>query len=135
MPRSKPLRWTRIADRETKAAIEEVIRYYEDQLATAALPTGTIVIWTGTACPAGYSEVTALRGTFPRAVPSGGTVGATGGSDNHAHLISHVPDQTTTFFTGSGTSVTVASQGHGHVNTGTTTTLPPYTDVLYCQKG
>ncbi len=51
------------------------------------LPIGTVILWVNspTTIPDGWEIYTAAVGKFVRGVPSGGTVGATGGSETHYH--------------------------------------------------
>ena len=61
----------------------------------ADLPIGSIIMFDGTTLPVGWYDcdgashggVTTpnLVGRFPKGVPSGGTLGATGGSSTHSH--------------------------------------------------
>lgn len=57
----------------------------------ADLPIGSIVMFDGFTPPAGWHDCDGDNGTpnligaFPMGVPSGGTLGATGGSETHVH--------------------------------------------------
>lgn len=124
---------------------------------TPPVPSGLIAIFT-TACPTGWTRVTALDNRFPR---GSGSYGATGGSDSHRHAISgntgsessHThgfttggPDSTITLSAGAlpaasqihvHTGTTDPGSSHSHslgLDTNDTTTLPPYLDVVFCSK-
>ena len=70
----------------------------------ADLPIGSIVMFDGVTPPTGWYDcdgsshagVTTpnLLNRFPKGVPSGGTLGATGGSSTHVHSNSDTGDQT-----------------------------------------
>lgn len=61
----------------------------------ADLPVGSIIMFNGTTPPIGWYDCDGashggittpnLIGRFPKGVPSGGTLGATGGSSTHTH--------------------------------------------------
>ena len=58
------------------------------------VPAGSIVFFAADTCPAGWSEVTDLRGRVPVGVPAGGTVSTTVGTaleDEGTRTISQVP--------------------------------------------
>lgn len=124
-----------------KALAGEASRALDAQ-APYLLPAGGIILWTGTACPRGFAEVEALQGAFPMGNPVGGTVGDTGGADTHGHTITVAesgPSSTAAVPNGDGTlgTSTVASSSHQHAPTATAASasnLPPYVQVLFCQK-
>ncbi len=70
----------------------------------ADLPIGSIVMFDGVTPPVGWYDCDGathsgvvtpnLIGRFPKGVPSGGTLGATGGSSTHVHSNSDTGDQT-----------------------------------------
>ncbi len=76
----------------------------------ADLPIGSIVMFDGVTPPVGWYDCDGsthsgvvtpnLIGAFPKGVPSGGTLGATGGSDTHSH-----------------TNLDTGYQTHGHTAT------------------
>jgi hypothetical protein len=49
------------------------------------VPPGAIIMVVQSACPAGYSEFTALRDRFPLGMASGGAPGVEAGSGSHSH--------------------------------------------------
>lgn len=51
-------------------------------------PSGTIILWTGTSAPSGWTVWTSANTRFVMGVPSGGSYGATGGASTHAHTAS-----------------------------------------------
>lgn len=109
-------------------------------IAAGGVPSGAIIIHTGPSCPAGYTEYTALRSTFPRGA-AGGVPGGTGGTTTHTHTITLTDlgpaGGLRSINNGTGVAVTLADNTHTHGNTGSAGnagTLPPYLDVLYCQK-
>lgn len=130
-------------DAESRAAaIDQAIDGFE------TVPVGTIVFWLGTVAtiPTGWSEVTSLRSRFPRGMASGGTAGATGGSDKHTHGNGGGTGSTAGLTNSSGTtssghnmrdgtgaSITLSDYPHNHY-IAETTTLPPYVDGLWIRK-
>ena len=100
------------------------------------VPLGTIILWSGSSCPSGWSRFTALDGRFPRGAA---TYGATGGSSTHSHTYSgttsraHFTDEA---YARSAQCCTYP-QFHDHDYSGTTSSsdhLPPYLDIIFCQK-
>ena len=114
-----------------EAAIQEVEAGMGD-----AIPQGAIFFYLDAACPAGYSEVVALQGRFPRGMNSGGTPGATGGSSTHDHGGATDGNEGSAYsiaFAPGGTNAQLARQTHDHDITNVNHT-PPYVDGLWCQK-
>jgi hypothetical protein len=50
------------------------------QTTAAALPTGTVIFYDGTSCPAGWAELIAARGRYLVGLPSGGTLSGSVGT-------------------------------------------------------
>jgi len=74
---------------QVEAALEDALDTVEGALG-GAVPTGAIIIWTGTACPAGWSRETALDGLFLKGASTAGTPNLTpSGSNTHVHTMSH----------------------------------------------
>ena len=114
------------------------------------VPPGLVAIFT-TSCPAGWTRYEGLDGLFPMGGP---TFGPTGGSVTHSHSISvdgsHNHGGMTGFETAPGDSrgdngAPVARNHHQHPistdgahnhggATGAASSLPPYLQVVYCQK-
>ncbi|MFH1724119.1 MAG: hypothetical protein ABII00_05790 [Elusimicrobiota bacterium] len=95
------------------------------------MPAGAIFLWLGAACPAGFTEVTSLRGRMPLGAPAGGTVGITGGAaaftgDGGALSHVHAP-------TGALASPGFRSGGSLNLTDNVDTTMP-YVQVLFCRK-
>ena len=88
----------------------------------ADLPIGSIVMFSGTTPPVGWYDCDGsthsgvvtpnLIGRFPKGVPSGGTLGATGGSSTHTH-----------------TNLDTGLQTHGHAQVSGTTVTASGTTV------
>src|SRR5438309_739496 len=106
--------------------------------------TATLLIDTGS-CPAGYTELTALRGRYPVGVPSGGTMAATVGtpltnSENRpAGAHTHSVLGTTQGIGGLTNAITQAStnndQNSSTDNGGLVAgTNAPFYQVMFCKK-
>lgn len=94
------------------------------------LSSGTIILWVSGTIPTGWSVYTAATDKLIRGVPSGGTVGATGGASTHTHTAgtvisggAHTHDAQTFNYSNSSTnayrfngtpSVTMAAGSHTH---------------------
>lgn len=97
----------------------------------ADLPIGSIVMFSGTTPPAGWYDCDGashsgvvtpnLIGKFPTSVPSGGTLGATGGSDTHIHTNLDTGYQTHGHAQVSGTTVTASGTTVSEIWGGDTT--------------
>ena len=97
--------------------------------ANALVPPGAILLWTGAACPTGYTRLSALDGKF---LVADATYSATAGGSNtkdvsHTHGAgSYAGPSHTHGFTTGGTTLTQATQGAGtivpaqHTHSGTT---------------
>ncbi len=119
------------------------------------IPSGMIALF-DTSCPSGWTRYSALDGRFPRGASS---AGGTGGASTHNHNVagntntwaSSTDDGNlgtedhTTDLTGFGTTfTTVTNSGiHTHndavqlsfnVTSGDADTIPPYLDMVFCQK-
>lgn len=105
------------AFKDIKADLESVLL-----TSSGGVPAGAIIIVTGAACPTGYTERADFADRYVRGTPSGGTVGATGGSYTTQSL-----SGTTGRNTSSPTSST-ADNPHTH------TILPPFINVRFCEK-
>lgn len=86
--------WTRITDPATKDSSRDLAQKIEDlarqlEAMSGAMASGSIIHFDGATCPPGWSEYTAAENRMLRGMPSGGTPGATGGSDSHSHGMSH----------------------------------------------
>lgn len=123
------------------------------------IPSGAIILWTGSSCPSGYTRLSAYDGMFPRGAASYGT---TSGSDTHSHTNSvsthsghgHTYSGSTGLVTGKeGSPFPNDADGgggdHKHTLSGTTdsggshshtvtinngTNVPSYFEVLFCIK-
>ncbi|MDE2292383.1 MAG: hypothetical protein KGL53_09895 [Elusimicrobia bacterium] len=91
------------------------------------MPMGAIIIWTGSACPTGWSEVTALQGRAPVGNCSGCTVGTTAGA------AFTVNSQTITHDHNTGATGGVFRSG-GTSRTSVVDVTTPYMQVLFCSK-
>jgi hypothetical protein len=121
---------------------------------------GSIIMWTGGSCPAGYTRLSSFDGMFPRGASSYGT---TGGSDTHSHSgstqsggVDHTHNISLTSGTPSATespqgngAQPVAGQFHTHTVIGSTAgsstylhthgissdnNIPKYFNVIFCLK-
>lgn len=126
--------------RDLAQKLSQLASDVDTALSSAGAPSGAIILYTGSACPSGYTEVTALRSAFPRGAPAG-TPGGTGGASTHTHNITLTDLSPAgglrSMNNGTGAAVTLADSTHTHGNTGSAgsaSNLPPYVDVLYCQK-
>jgi hypothetical protein len=139
--------WKGIQDSVVRRACQDLAERLEalarDLNSVSTVPQGAIVLWTGSSCPSGYSEVTGANGNFLKATTeAAGGAGTTGGSSSHSHNLSSnagtsVPLSSTTINNGTGVSVSLANAGHTHNLTGrteTTTIDPPWFKVILCQK-
>lgn len=124
--------------------------------ANRLVPTGAVILWTGTTCPAGYTRLSTLDGKF---LASGSTHNpAAGGSNTHTHGSgSYVgPSHTHTGVTASNNEIrgghgqvdgTEANQPHTHNFTtnssgngpvigtsGSADSRPEFATILLCQK-
>lgn len=127
--------------------------------ANRLMPSGAIILWTGSACPAGYTRSSALDGKFLVANASynpaagGSTTHNHGGSTgNHALTLSEIPSHThgirghynggsegPNWFPNTSdpvyTTTESAGGGQGHSHTiNAADHRPPYATVLLCQK-
>lgn len=118
--------------------------------------SGTIILWSGASCPAGYTRLSQFDGMFPRGAA---TYGGTGGADTHSHggatanggSHSHtfsgntglVSKQSSGYPNGSAS----ANEDHYHSFSGTTSSvsdhahtissdsnIPKYFNVIFCLK-
>ena len=119
------------------------------------VPSGAILMF-DTACPAGWTRFTALDNKFPRGAA---TYGGTGGADSHTHPgPSHTHDSNFeagsndaaanvgassangayVYTRGGGAGTTgllkTGVQASGTGNTGSTSNVPSYLDVVWCKK-
>lgn len=145
--------WTRIADPQSRAAQRDMAQKLE-QLArdlkaieTSGFKSGMSVFFWGTVdeIPDGWEEATEMRGRFPRGMPSGGTPGATGGSEKHTHGTggsSTGGGKTSTFGPtgggvnmkdGTGVTVTLSRSPHDH-DIAEATAWQPYVDGIWIRK-
>lgn len=114
------------------------------------VPTGGIILVNSGSCPAGYGEVTALRGRYPVGTPLSGTVGGTSGTSmtnlenrsvgQHTH-VQNGGVGGTMFVQGSGTVLSAAAGLSDDVTPVSTQasgavagTNAPYQQVLFCSK-
>ena len=129
------------------------IAYVNDQLPVAtpaAIPAGAIILWTGNSCPAGWTRDDTFADKFIQGATVGQNPGGTGGASTHSHdLGSHTHTYSGTTVgaqqDSSGSNYGVAA-GYNHMhnysgttasasgNTGSASTLPPYSKVLFCKK-
>jgi hypothetical protein len=126
----------------------------------AGLPAGAVILFNGTACPEGWSELTAARGRVLVGLPPGGTVLGTVGaafadreSRDHTHgvtgysgwaTITGTLGGTATGYNNTGAFVTdtsaneVYGQYHDHpvslTSGGASAAIVPYVQLLVCQK-
>lgn len=118
---------------------------------SSVIPSGAIILWTGTNCPAGYTRVAELDGRF---IVGGATYNpAAGGSNTHTHTVpSHTHsfsgraagDNETKTEAGGGGGTTYAADSHGHSYSGNTgfwsgatdagDSRPPFATILFCKK-
>jgi hypothetical protein len=103
---------------------------------TGGVPSGAIILWTGSSCPSAWSRFTALDGRFPRGAS---TYGGTGGAETHAHSYSGTSGGSNS--SARGTAPTLSGDytppGHAHTysgNTDSASNLPPYLNIIFCQK-
>lgn len=109
------------------------------------VPPGLIAIFAGD-CPSGWVRFSALDNLFPM---GGSSYGATGGSATHNHSIADSGIMTTNpgpnndqWVSAQAADRHVANFDHAHTIpshnhggwTGTASSLPPYIQVVYCQK-
>ncbi|MGA1865582.1 MAG: hypothetical protein ACMUHX_11040 [bacterium] len=133
-----------------------------EDLSKYIIPKMGIILWRGTSCPSGYTRVAELNGRFPKGAV--GNPGGFGGSSKHSHTgkadlrdISHThiidgyTDEAKNQWDG-GYGSHGAMDSHGHhlrIRSGNmegnnphdhtltindADSLPPYYDVIFCQK-
>jgi hypothetical protein len=74
---------------QVNGALQEVLDTVSDALG-GTVPVGAIIIWTGTACPAGWSRATELDGLFLKGAATAQNPSLTpSGSNTHTHTIDH----------------------------------------------
>lgn len=83
-------------DAQLQEHTEQVDEALQDALDTVSsalggtVPTGAIIIWTGTACPDGWSRATELDGLFLKGAGTGANPNLTpAGASEHSHDITH----------------------------------------------
>jgi len=99
---------------------------------TVGAPSGTISMF-ATACPTGWTRFAALDNKFPR---GSATYGGTGGDSSHVHSYSGRTSPSGGGVPG-GLTGGAEAPGHTHPYSGTTNSannLPPYLDIIWCQK-
>jgi hypothetical protein len=91
---------------------------------SSGIPSGMIAMFTGS-CPTGWTRFSALDGKFARGASS---YGATGGSETHSHSTNYSTQKYSsgTYYAGAVRSGTLSVYSSSH--------LPPYLDVIWCQK-
>ena len=104
----------------------------QDIAGMSGVPSGTIVMWSGTTIPDGWHRFSALDGLFPRGAA---TYGGTGGSETHTHTYDGI---TSRVLEDSGPYKNVGGgDNHHHSYSGTTdpsSSLPPYLDIIFIPK-
>lgn len=69
---------------------EKLDSTYLDLPSDAGVPAGAIIIWTGTACPSGWSRETSLDGLFIKGAATSANPNLTpAGSNTHVHNMEH----------------------------------------------
>ena len=159
-----PLDFRAQADGHSTHLVADVVGFFErfpgEEVPDLAVPPGAVVIWDQSpTCPAGYERAAALDGLLPRGAA---TLGGTGGAASHAHPMSHThgmsnhvhSGETSGAFQGplvGGSGGQVAPLGHSHpfttggpsssvtdgssaATTDAGSSLPPYSDVLFCRR-
>jgi len=91
---------------------------------SSGIPSGMVAMFTGS-CPTGWTRFSALDGKFARGASS---YGATGGSETHSHSTNYSTQKYSsgTYYAGAVRSGTLSVYSSSH--------LPPYLDVIWCQK-
>jgi len=91
---------------------------------SSGIPSGMIAMFTGS-CPTGWTRFGALDGKFARGASS---YGATGGSETHSHSTNYSTQKyaSGSYYAGAVKSGTLSVYSSSH--------LPPYLDVIWCQK-
>lgn len=123
--------------------------------AFSSVPTGGIILWTDSeTCPSGYTRVTAFDNMFLRGAAAGlAPDGTTKGSNSHTHTgpaHTHAIDITTSsapsnFISAGDPGSSVNTTAHTHTvvgntdsggtgNTGSSSNLPEYKEVILCKK-
>lgn len=102
---------------QTEEAIEEAVSNIE------GVPAGAIIIWTGTACPAGWVRATELDGFYLKGAATAANPNLTpAGANTHSHTMNHnhgLPSHTHDMtHTHSGTTGTPSSGGGENVASG-----------------
>jgi len=110
---------------------------HASEIVNQAVPSGTIVMWSGTTIPDGWHRFTALDGLFPRGAA---TYGGTGGSETHTHGYSGNTDVENLPLEYSDMRYYPGAEPHNaHTHgysgtTGSASSLPPYLDIIFIQK-
>jgi hypothetical protein len=137
---------------------------YAEQANTAVngVPKGAIILWSGDACPVGYSRFTPLDQRFPRGATGPMDYGDTGGNSIHSHTAttnsggshSYSFSGITSLFANKNPSgypngSNAANEDHNHSFSGNTnangnhthtlqtneaSSTPPYYNILFCIK-
>ena len=98
----------------------------------APIPSGMIALF-ASGCPSGWTRFTALDDRFPRGASS---YGGSGGSETHSHSYSGETSYVQGF-DNAGPAISGDTRSHSHTysgNTASASNLPPYLNVVYCQK-